>query len=283
MAIRKIDIQDHTVNTKDIGPPPVLDFVAIDRLRIDERYQRAIERRGWQNIEKIADNFDWAKFSPLIVSRRSDGTFAIIDGQHRAHAAALCAVQQVPALISELTPQQEASAFSWINGSVTALTPNQIFKAALAAFEPWAVQSDAVVKSAGCRLMPYNSSAHDKEPGQVYCIGAVRSFVDSGHGPYLAAVLKGVSQSVVSDEIRYYNTHGINALTPAAIEAGITNPDIIADFLARHDLADTERRTRQIMEQPNYKGESFKRLFVKSVTVLMKNFAQHPTEQGPQQ
>lgn len=273
MGIRKIDISKLTPSDRTVGPKPEIGFVPIDKLVIDESYQRAIEQRGLKNIEKIAHHFDWAKFSPLMVARRADGTFAIIDGQHRAHAAALCGIKEVPALISDLSAEKQASAFSWINGTVTALTPNQIFKAALAAFEPWAVQCDAVVTRAGCKLMTYTANSASKKPGEIYPIATVRRFVDAGQSQYLAAVLEGVRTSIFSEDIRYYNSFGIKTLTPAAIETGITRPEIISGFLEVNDLDNIERRVRRIMEQPEYHRKPFGPLFASSVLTLLKNYA----------
>lgn len=149
MTLHPVDVSQIDPVEVTVTGVPEVDFINISDLVIDDSYQRSIERRGWTNIRNIALNFDWAKFSPLMVSRRQYGKFAIIDGQHRAHAAKLCGIVVVPALVSNLTMPQEASAFSWINGAVTALTPNQIFRAALAACESWAVQCDAVVKRGG--------------------------------------------------------------------------------------------------------------------------------------
>lgn len=273
MVLRRIDISNLKPVSRDAGPAPEVGFVGVADLIIDDRYQRAIERRGWANIQRIAANFDWSKFSPLMVARTDCGRFAIIDGQHRAHAAALIGVERVPALISNLSPQEQASAFSWINGAVTSLTANQVFKAALAALEPWALQCDAVVSRAGCQLMPYTASSLAKKPGQVFCIGAVRKLVEAGAGEYLQAVLDGVSRSGVRLDVRYYNAYGLAALVPPASELGIKNPDVIAGFLDAHDLDDTAKRARHLMDQKQFAGRSFKSLFGDSVRVLMKDFA----------
>ena len=274
MALHRVSIDGLVPVAGDVGPEPVLEFVAIADLVIDDAYQRSIEKRGLANIQKIAANFDWAKFSPLMVSRRSDGRCAIIDGQHRAHAAALRGIERVPALVSQLHPEQEASAFAWINGNVTALTGNQIYKAALAAFEPWAVQCNAVVESAGCRLMTFQASAAQKRPGQVYAIGAIRNFVEAGHARYLAAVLAGVRQSSVSDNVAYYNAYGLRALVPAAVACGVTEARVIEAFLDAHNLEDTAQRVHRIREQPGFAGKSFKSLFADSVVTLMRAFSQ---------
>lgn len=270
MAMRKIDISDYPEVEKYKSPPPSLDFVAIDDLIVDERYQRSVERTGSKNIQKIAANFDWAKFSPIMVSKRETGELAIIDGQHRAHAAALCGIDTVPAIISELSIEQEAEAFTWVNGTVTALTANQVFKAALAAFEPWAVQCDAVATRAGCRLMAYNKSHKDKRPGEIFCIGVVRKMVEAEQQPFLVAVLRGVQASVIKDDIRYYAAFGLNALVPAAIATGVQNPAVIASFLNENDLDDVAGNVRRVLEQPEYRTKNFKSLFAESVKVLLK-------------
>jgi hypothetical protein len=270
MALRKIDIGGmEAVKTKVTGSPEIA-FVQISDIVVDERYQRSIERTGLSNIQKIARNFDWAKFSPVMLSRRADAQYAIIDGQHRTHAAALCGVTHVPAVVSDLSIEQEAAAFSWINGAVTALSPNQIFKAALAAFEPWAVQCDAAVSRADCRLMPFNVSAQKKLPGQVFCIGTVRKYVDQGHAATVSNVLEAVGNSAVSGQVPYYNSYGLTALVPAAIEAGVTRSEAVTGFLDEHDLERVARNVRRIMELPEHKGKTFKAMFSASVTVLMK-------------
>jgi PII-like signaling protein len=271
MALRKIDISGmETVDTKVRGAPE-LAFVRIADMIVDERYQRSIERRGLSNIRKIARNFDWAKFSPVMLSRRENGQYAIIDGQHRSHAAALCGVTEVPAVVSELTIEQEAAAFSWINGAVTVLSQNQIFKAALTAFEPWAVQCDAAVRRADCRLMTSNYSAAAKKPGQVFCISVVRRFVEQDQAAQLATVLQGVVASKVRDEVQYYNSFGLSSLVPAVIAAGVTRPEAVTSFLNAHDLDQTATMVRRVQELPENKGKSFKTMFGQSVLVLMKS------------
>lgn len=271
MAMRKISVDGFEPVDRVVVGLPDLEFVRIADLVIDDRYQRQIETRGKKNVRKIADNFEWAKFSPLMVARRDGGRFAIIDGQHRAHAAALCGIKEVPALVSQMSISEEASSFSWINGSVTKLTANQIFKAALAAFEPWAVQCDAVVARAGCRLMPYNANAASKVGGQVFCIGLVRSIVEAGDAQHLAAVLEGTVNSDGGDDPRNFGAIMLGVLTSAAKSEGVTSGDAMADFLARVSMLGVEDSVRSLLRLPEHRGGSFNALFTKSVTVLLKD------------
>lgn len=274
MSIRAIDVSNYDPVTTNTGELPELGFVPIDKLVVDENYQRGIDKRGKKNVYLIAENFEWAKFSPLMVSVRPDGLYAIIDGQHRAHAAALLGITKVPAMITDLTTAEQASAFSWINGSVTALNANQIYRAALAAMEPWAVQCDAVVTKAGCRLMTSAGSAANKKSGEVYTVNLVRKHVDAGNAKYVVAVLEGIRNSPMRNDVRYYNGYGLNALIPAAIMHGVVRHDIIAAFLAEHDLEDTHTRVLQILKQPEFRSRSFRALFGQSVATLLKDFAQ---------
>ena len=138
---------------------PELLWVPIASLVFDDRYQRNIEQRGRSNILKIAKSFDWGRFTPLLVASVLGGKLAVIDGQHRAHAAALRGHRCVPAMICQMSLKEQAQAFTWVNGNVTAVSGFHIYRAALASEEPWAVNSQAAVAAAGCRLMHGNSSA----------------------------------------------------------------------------------------------------------------------------
>ena len=236
MTLRRIDV---TKEDRRAGPDdaePRLDWIPIKSLRINHAYQRSIEKRGWATIRKIAANFSWARFGALDVTDAGGGEYDIIDGQHRAHAAAICGIEAVPALIKTLSEQEAASAFSWINGAVTALTPCQKFRAALAAMEPWAIQSEAVVAKSGCRLMTSNKSSKDRKPGEVFCIGAIRKMVEEEQSVFLSTVLNVL---IASPDLRHpvwwFNALPLRALTSFAIDRGITQPDRMATFFGAHD------------------------------------------------
>ena len=60
------------------GPAPVLIWLEIKDLVIDDTYQRDIGRRGRINVNRIAERFDWSKFAPVIVAPVEGGRFAIV-------------------------------------------------------------------------------------------------------------------------------------------------------------------------------------------------------------
>lgn len=160
------------------GPAPILQWIEIKDLVIDDSYQRPLERKNWSAIRKIAKDFSWSKFSPVFIAPVEGGKFAIIDGQHRTHAAAACGFEQVPCQIVQMTHAEQASAFAAVNGNVTQVTAFQVFKAALAAGEEWATHAKDIAERGNCRLMTRNSSATQKKPGEIYGIKMFRTIVE---------------------------------------------------------------------------------------------------------
>ena len=71
-----------------LGNPPTLEWVALDRLLVDDSYQRrADDGRSKVLIGQIARGWDWRLYQPLSVSRRAGGELFVVDGQHRLAAA----------------------------------------------------------------------------------------------------------------------------------------------------------------------------------------------------
>src|SRR3569623_692750 len=115
------------------GPAPFLEWLSVDRLVVDEEYQREIGKRGAQNIAQIAANFDWSKFAPVIVAPIEGGEFAIVDGQHRTTAAMLRGQERGPCQIVQADRAKQAAAYAAVNGSVTKTTAHQLHHARVAA------------------------------------------------------------------------------------------------------------------------------------------------------
>ncbi len=200
---RKIDIsREKPVAAADM-PAPMLDWFQIEKLVVDDRYQRPLGPQNWTAIRKIAASFRWSRFTPVLVAPVEDGLFAIIDGQHRVHAAALCGFKTVPAMAVHMSRAEQATSFAWVNGQVTRISAMQIYRAALAAGEDWAVRANAAVEAAGCRLMTSNASSKSKKARQVFTIGPIRAAVEADADDAVTAVLDG---------LRRYDTAGRVAL-----------------------------------------------------------------------
>ena len=159
-AFRAIDVAGFERPAKrDLGAKPTLQWIAIADLVVDETYQRRISAEGLRAVRRIASEFDWSFFSPCIVAPIEGRKFAIIDGQHRTTAAAVVGITSVPCLLVLADPRQQAAAFAAINGRVQRASTMQIYHAAKAAGEPWAVSVSEVADAAGVTILRYPMAA----------------------------------------------------------------------------------------------------------------------------
>jgi hypothetical protein len=175
-------------------PAPQLMWIEIKDLVIDDRYQRPLAEGNKRAISKIAADFRWSRFSPVLVAPVEGGRYALIDGQHRAHAAALCGIEKVPAMVALVAREEQAAAFIDVNTRQIRVSPHQIYRAALLAGEPWAVRCRDAVEAAGCRLMGSNQSTAARKPGQIFAIGLIRRMVDAGQEKAITIGLKAIRQ-----------------------------------------------------------------------------------------
>jgi hypothetical protein len=108
-----------------IGAPPTLEWIGVERLAIDESYQRATDSAASRRlIHRIKTDWNWNYCQPIVVSRRSDGSLFVIDGQHRLTAAvARGDIPHLPCVvISGQDENGEASAFVALNTQAIADT-----------------------------------------------------------------------------------------------------------------------------------------------------------------
>lgn len=206
MNYRAIDVSAETRRALPHQPAPMLQWVKIGDLVVDETYQRALTRAGWAAIRRIASAFDWSHFGALAVAPVEGGRFALIDGQHRAHAAAICGVVEVPVIVSVLPVSAQARAFAVMNSTGIKVSPLQVYKAALASGEAWAVACRDATEAAGCRLMTGNFSSAGKKAGQVFCVQLVRELVTRGRA------------DVVREGLRALKSHVATYPTPRAVD-----------------------------------------------------------------
>lgn len=202
----------------DFGAPPSLEWIEIRNLVIDDSYQRDLKTDSWRAIRRIAAAFKWSQFSPVFVSPVDGGLFAIIDGQHRVHAALLRGIDSVPCQIVRMTLPEQARAFAAVNGQVTKVTTWQVYKAAFAAGEDWAVKSAAVCEAAGCRLMTSNASTATKRPGEVYAVGLIRAAVAAGRGESVTVTLRAIKMSSFGADAEAYSGEVLRAFVAAISE-----------------------------------------------------------------
>jgi hypothetical protein len=88
----------------------MLQWIKIADLLVDESYQRPILGKGRNNVHRIAREFSWACFAPVVVAPVEGGKFTIIDGQHRTTAAALAGFDTVPCQVVIAAQKEQAAA-----------------------------------------------------------------------------------------------------------------------------------------------------------------------------
>ncbi|HWJ86909.1 MAG TPA: DUF6551 family protein [Pelagibacterium sp.] len=211
--MRAIDVSKQTAPAAvAVGTAPILQWLDIELLVVDDSYQRELGRANWSAIRRIAENFRWAHFSPVFVAPIEGGKYAIIDGQHRTHAAALCGIAAVPCAIVPMSREEQAASFAAVNGLVTKVTLFQIYKAALVAGEEWALACARACSEADCRLMTHHGSTDSKRAGEVYCIGLVRQAIEQGKGSAFTLALAGIRKSEFGEDPDAYSNEILRPL-----------------------------------------------------------------------
>ena len=129
---------------------------------VTEQYQRILNMK---NVAGIVKNFDPAKLGVLVVSYRADGTYAVLDGQHRLTALRQLGYDAANCIVLEgMTIQQEADYFRRQNENKQSLRINDTFNASL-----WAEDAESLRIKA---LMDKYGFRHGKS-GQPMCICAI--------------------------------------------------------------------------------------------------------------
>lgn len=142
-------------HSTDLGEKPRIVWLDLALLAVDRRYQREIGQAGNAHVNRILRGFNWNLYQPIVVSERADGTYAVIDGQHRLEAAkkhplidALpCYIIDAPDLAAQ------AAIFAEVNSRRLALTSQQKFWAAHAGGDAVAVAVEKICADAGVRIL----------------------------------------------------------------------------------------------------------------------------------
>lgn len=248
MTRRGIDVGGRTLVEPQPGPAPMLQWIALDKLVIDERYQRPLAKGNWKSIETIAANFRWSRFGPVLVAPIEGGMFAVIDGQHRVHAAALCGITDVPAMVVQVGIEEQSRSFAWINSQAIRVTVFHVFKAAVAAGEDWAVRAEGAVSAAGCRLMTYNMTGSMKQARQVFCIGFIRKQIEAGNDWAVTLGLQSVAGTpALGDRPVAYTDYLLRPWILAVADAGCRDLPTLVRALSMGNPF-------KVVEQPGLSG-----------------------------
>lgn len=170
MTLRKISIEGF----QPVKPPELrgaavsMKWLPIENLRVNSTYQRSISSGGKSNTRQIAAKFAWRKFTPVVVCRveGEDDVYAIIDGQHRATAAALLGLKEVPcSIVAAPSIEEQADSFKSINANITRVTPQDLHFANLASGDEDAKKIADICKKAGVTI------TKNPKPGSKLAVG----------------------------------------------------------------------------------------------------------------
>lgn len=151
-----------------VGPPIKMQWISLDRLYVDTRYQRDIAKGAKSNVRQIGRKFKWRRFAPIIVTP-IEGTdcFSVIDGQHKATGAKLRGLKEVPCGIVETASlEDQADSFKFLNANTTKIMLFDIFKANLAAKDPDAVAINALASECGVTFVSSKKFLRDMKQGE---------------------------------------------------------------------------------------------------------------------
>jgi hypothetical protein len=195
-----------------VGRPGFLRTIEIKDLRVDRTYRRRMTPRSARAAHKIAMRFSWDEFSPLIVVRDGD-LYQVVDGQFRAAAARTIGITELPCYVLGCDQEGAAASYAGINGTITAVTPQDIWFAEKIAKNADVLALDALLTSCGIRIV------REREMGRVgdtrsvnelkrayarfgpevleVILTAIVRTGDRGYGHLNGAVINGIGQSLI--------------------------------------------------------------------------------------
>lgn len=177
-------IAEHILQEQD-----TIEWLPVTSIEIDRSYQRYASSH---KIKLISASFDKNACGVLIVSKRDNGQYFVVDGQHRLEAMKKNEMLLAPCQVCQgLTIQQEAELF--IHCNTVRKTPEalDVFKSRLIAQEPVALAIHAIVEQHGLHVQfnTKNSRGGTREPQGIWAVAALEVIYKRGKESLLEEVL----------------------------------------------------------------------------------------------
>lgn len=188
-----------------IGSQPSIEWIHLNRLSVDEVYQRSTDNEASRRlIASIAAKFDWRLCGPLVVSRRTDDTLTIIDGQHRWMAASRRNdIPQLPCCVFRYESiEEEARMFILANRARKPMNRLDDYFAALAAADEDALEIQQLVMDAGLRVARNTASAA-WAPSEVAFTAAIATSIRKFGPAVTSAVLTNIAEAFPGQKLRH--------------------------------------------------------------------------------
>lgn len=208
----------------EIGPRPELAWLPLAKLRVDRTYQRNMDR---EHVRKLAAGFTWAAFKPLsvIVGNAGGETFYwVVDGQHESEAARLVGLVEVPCMIVTAPDKRKAAeAFVMLNRNRKPVTGVDLYYAALAAREPWALQIERLLADAGVTACREGMT----KPMETKAVTTLRRLCGANGGEAVKRML-GIIAAAWPQELKAFRERPILSITRLiAADPNVTDARIL--------------------------------------------------------
>ena len=190
------------------GEEPQLVWVEIDKLTVDERYQRTMDsERPQRLINNIVRNFRWAAFGALVATWVGKGDkLALIDGQHRWRAAVHIGIKKVPVVIvGRLSVEAQAEAFVHANQQRSPVHSLTLHHASLLAGDAKALKIQALLDEVKLSVPRNPTQAKYLKPGQFLAIGSVSMLMSSYRPDVVKCTLKIIAHAFYTSPGRIVN------------------------------------------------------------------------------
>jgi hypothetical protein len=171
----------------DPGDNGVIKSIAIDKLYVDQSYQRGEVSN--KNTLAIARSFSWEAFGTIVVMQRSDGEYLVVDGHQRLLAARKRGdIKRVPCIVFQSRGVvSEAKAFLSVNTRRKTVLATTKFWAAVACGGEPETSIAEWVKTIGYRIV---NKHYDSKPKVIkFCARLVDSWQRSAESAKRAIMM----------------------------------------------------------------------------------------------
>lgn len=133
-------------------------MISKNNLMVDHSYQRDGSNR---KIIDIAREWDWVKFGAISVSERPDGSFYVVDGQHRQQASMRHDdIDMLPCMVFEMAKTtDEARSYLDINMMKSAPTMAERFRVMVKLGDPLAMKLELLGEECGRKVNGQTNSS----------------------------------------------------------------------------------------------------------------------------
>lgn len=159
----------------------VIRRIPVKDIGSDMRYQRQVSAR----VKRIASEYDENKLGVIVVSQREDGTYWVIDGQHRVQATLQKKGENATLLALVyygMTPKDEAVMFATQHDNVKAPTKGEFFKAQMFAGNEDVIRFKDATEAEG--LECDFSDGHKRDGALICYAAAFNIFMSRGEVRY---------------------------------------------------------------------------------------------------